>query len=62
MNNNINHGSITWFNTIIISVLYSDLSRKLLLSRNDGLKIKRNFKLNKYFTPKEIIALREKDF
>ena len=59
MNNNINHGSITWFNTIIISVLYSDLSRKLLLSRNDGLKIKRNFKLNKYFTPKEIIALRE---
>lgn len=59
MNNNINHGPMSWFDTIIIAVLYSDLSRKLLLSRNDGLEIKRNFKLNKYFKPNEIIKLRE---
>ncbi len=58
MSNNINHGPLAWFYAIIISVLYSDNSRNLILSRNPDIDFERDFNLTKYFKPNEIIPTR----
>jgi len=59
MDENINFGSMAWFNSIILAVLYSDASRKLLSERIKDINFKKDFNLTKYFKPSEIINLRE---